>query len=61
MISHFFGYGFPEFDLNSFECPNIYETDLEKLPVLKMKVEIQDSMICLDSFKSEDIQNFKRN
>ena len=61
MIAHFFGCGYPEFDLDSFECPNFYETDFEKLPILKMKVEVLDSMICLDSFKSEDVQDFMKN
>lgn len=61
MISHFFSCGYPEFDLDSFECPNHYETDFEKLPILKMKVEVLDSMICIDSFKSEDVQDFMKN
>ena len=61
MIAHFFGYGYPQFDMDSFECPIAYETDFEKLPVLKMKVEVLDSMICIDSFKSEDVLNFLKN
>lgn len=55
MISHFFSYSYPQFDLNTFECPNHYEDDFEKLPILKMKIEVLDSMICMDSFKSEEI------
>jgi hypothetical protein len=32
-LGHFFGYGYPEFDMNSDEKPNEWETDFEKLPI----------------------------
>ena len=56
-ISHFFGYGYPEFDLSSPDKPNDYETDFEKFPVQKMRLEILDSLICLDSFNFENPDN----
>jgi hypothetical protein len=54
-LSHYFGYGAPEFDLSSEDRPNFYETDFEKLPVMKMKFEVLDSLICIDSFDSNDV------
>ena len=60
-IGHFFGYGYPEFDMTSDDRPNYYETDFEMLPIMKMKIEILDSMICMDSFDTNDFLNFKGN
>lgn len=53
-ISHFFGYGYPEFHD---EKPNEYETDFEKFPVMKMKLLVLDSLICVDSFNVDLLQN----
>ena len=33
-IGHFFGYGYPEFDMTCEDRPNSYETDFEKLPIM---------------------------
>ena len=57
-IGHFFGYGYPEFDLMSEDRPNAYETDVEKLPIMKLKIDILDSMICMDSFEPADLVGY---
>jgi hypothetical protein len=57
-IGHFFGYGYPEFDPMSEDRPNDYETDVEKLPVMKLKIDILDSMICMDSFEPADLVGY---
>ena len=57
-VGHFFGYGYPEFDQMSEDRPNHYEADLEKLPVMKLKVELLDSMICMDSFEPADLVSY---
>lgn len=60
-VAHFFGYGYPEFDPNSEESPNAYESDFEKLPVWKMKLEVLDSMLCVDNFDPRDVVESKVN
>jgi hypothetical protein len=42
-VLHFFYYGLPEFDLTLEDRPNDFETDFEKLPPLKMQIELSDS------------------
>ena len=60
-IAHFFGYGYPEFDPDSEESPNAYENDFEKLPVWKMKLEVLESMLCVDNFDPRDVVEAKAN
>ena len=43
------------------EWPNSWESDLEKVPAMKIKVEVLDSMICLDSFDVEDLIDVNMN
>ena len=49
-LGHYFGYGYPQFDMTAEDRPNDFETDFEKQPVQNMKLEILDSLICFDSF-----------
>lgn len=66
-IVHFFGYGYPEYqeqmqDGDSIgEWPNQWETDLEKMPEMKIKMEIKDCLICMDGFDTGDLLEYKQN
>ena len=69
-LVHFFAEGTPEYekptdvpqDGNTIgEWPNSWETDLEKMPALKVKVEVLDSLLCLDSFDSADLIDLHMN
>jgi len=58
-IAHFFGYGYPEFDMTCEDRPNSYEADFEKLPVMQMKLDILESMICMESFDPADMARYR--
>jgi len=63
-LSHFFNYGYPEFsyddpDTDVWDLPNSWETDMEKLPILRSMIKLQDIMICVDSFPIENLLEFK--
>lgn len=60
MILHFFYYGLPEFDMTLEDRPNDFETDFEKLPPLKMQIELSDSSLCLESFEPLELANFRK-
>jgi hypothetical protein len=59
-IIHFFSYGLPEFDPSAEDLPNAFESDIEKLPFLEMKIDILDSMVCMDSFDPQEIEKVRK-
>lgn len=60
-LGHFFVEGLPEFDPASEDRPNDYEADFEKLPVLKMKLDIVESMLCVESYDPADLVAYLEN
>jgi hypothetical protein len=43
------------------EWPNQWETDFEKMPEMKIKMEIKDCLICMDGFDTGDLLEYKQN
>jgi hypothetical protein len=44
--------------MSSPDRPNDFEMDYEKYPMQKMKIEIIESLICIDSFEMDDFEKF---
>ena len=58
MIDHFFREGMPEYDMDSFDKPNEYSSDIEEYPVLQCLISLNDALIC---FASEQQNHIKIN
>ena len=41
------------------EWPNQWQTDFEKMPEMKIKMEIKDSLICMDGFDTSELLEYK--
>lgn len=46
MLFNFFTEGMPEYDCNSFDKPNEFNSDIEELPEMKLSVIFKETLLC---------------
>ena len=49
MVDHFFRQGLPSYDMDSFDKPNEYDSDIETYPELHVTVVFKEALICFAS------------
>ena len=49
MVDHFFREGLPSYNIESFDKPNEYNTDVEQNPELNFKVSFAEALLCFAS------------
>ena len=54
MIDHFFREGLPTYEMNSFDSPNEYDSNVESYPELHTLVTFKDSLLCFAPETSSD-------
>lgn len=46
MVDHFFREGLPVYDMESFDKPNEYDSDIETYPELHLNFTINEALFC---------------
>ncbi len=47
MVHHFFSEAMPQYDMTSFDCPHLWDSNYETYPSLFMRVDFADCVMCM--------------
>lgn len=60
-VLHIFTEGMPEYDPSNQDKPNNYNENLEDQPTMELSIVVDQSLVCMDKFTSQQIQDMQRN